>query len=216
MEQQYLEQKSRTQEFFEERLPAVLEDGSSYPLLLVALGEKPAALSMNVNHEQIEVLEEFCEEFNLHLRIYEGRMSKPDTAVGQNPSFNQKGAFIAKNPERFKILENSEGRFYGASDEAVGKFLDFPEKAIRFFNSTEQPGLESRKEIQRMKQKEEINSDLKYLNLITHIPAPEKESVEKAVETGKKREKLLEQFDKEMDTEIGRKYLNRRFGNNLY
>lgn len=204
------------EEFFREKLPNALKDGSSYPLLLIVLGEKPGALTMNVSDEQIEVLERSCEEFGLHLKVSEGRVSKPDSPTGVKPSFEQRGGFVARNPDRFHILQASEGRFYSFSDRAVGKFLGFPESAIEFFNSCEQPGLRSRRRIEELKEKGMFNDDTRYLNLTTYIPAPEKEAVEQAIETGKKRQEMLEKLDSELDTDIGRSYLERRFENSFY
>jgi hypothetical protein len=215
MEQLKTVQKSAMEEHFS-ALPEKLRDGSSYPLLLVVLGEKSAALTMNVKDEQVEAIRQLCDEFDPHLKVYEGRTSKPETSVGERPSFEQKGAFVARKEGRFEILEGSEGRFYGFSDKAVGKFLGFPESSIEFFDSHEQPGIISRREIHRMRDEGELPPDLEYLNLTTFIPAPEKEAVEKAIETGKRREKLLRELDQELEADIGEKYIKMRFNNNFY
>jgi hypothetical protein len=210
-------QKSEMQSFFREKLPKTIDDSSDFPMLLMVLGEKQAALTMNASDEQISALEEFCDEFGFHLKVLEGRTSKPSKAGAENPSFDQKGAFVATTEKRFEILEDSEGRFYGCSDKAVGEFLGFPESSIRFFNSCEQPGLKSRQKINELMENGEVKEkDLKYLNLTTFIPAPEIEAVRDAIELGKRREKRLEKFDSENSVGIGEGYLKRRFQNSFY
>ena len=209
-------QKAKLEKYFEDKLAKVIEDSSDFPMLLMVLGDKEAALTMNADEEQTKLLKEFAEAFDLDIRVYEGRESKPDKPGAENPSFNQKGVFLAVNEERFDILESSEGRFYGFSDEAVGEFLGFPESSIKFFNSTEQPGLESRKRINKMKKDEKFDGDLKYLNLTTYIPAPDRESIEEAIEKGVKREKALNRLDEENNVEIGHRYLEDRFSKSFY
>lgn len=209
-------QVTMIEEYFDGRLDAKIEDSSDYPMLLMAIGEKEAALTMNADKGQIEVLREFAEVFDLCLKVYEGRTSKPEKPGAEIPSFDQKGVFLATEEDRFDILENSEGRFYGFSDKAVGKFLGFPESSIKFFKSTEQPGLESRKKIKELKEKKEFNGDLKYLNLTTYIPAPDREAVEKAIQKGVSREKALFKIDEENNLDIGKKYLDSRLENSFY
>lgn len=209
-------QKTLLDDFFGGRLDEVIEDSSDYPMLLMVIGEKEAALTMNADEEQIKTLKEFAEAFDLHLRVYKGRTSKPGKPGAENPSFDQKGVFLATEEDRFDILENSEGRFYGFSDEAVGKFLGFPKSSIKFFNSTEQPGLESRSKINKLKESEEFERDMNYLNLTTYIPAPERDAVKEAIKTGIKREKALIEFDEENNVNIGKKYLEERFSSSFY
>ncbi|MFB6245319.1 MAG: hypothetical protein ABEJ03_03140, partial [Candidatus Nanohaloarchaea archaeon] len=172
----------KLERWFGERLPEVLTDGSEYPLLLTVLGEKPAALTMNIDSEQEKVLEELCDEFDLSMKTGEGRRSKPDRAVGENPVRDQKCAFIARDEERFDLLEASEGRFYGFSDRAVGKFLGFPEDAIEFFVQNEQPGMKSRKFMEKM---DDVNREL--VDLTTYIVPDSERAVRKAEEKGRKR-----------------------------
>lgn len=201
--------KEKLESWFGGRIQQVLDDGSEYPIFLVAIGEKPGALTMNVDRDQEEALEGLTKDLGLALKVSEGRISKPGVEVGKRPEHDQRCAFIAQSNERFKILEESSGRFYGFSDEAVGKFLGFPESAISFFIEHEQPGMISKKGI---KQKDPDNPEI--LGLTTFIPDPE--SLNEALETGKKRERQLERFDRQNQVSIGEDFIQKRKHNSLY
>lgn len=199
----------KIEEWFNRKLPDILEDGSSYPIFLVAIGEKPGALTMNVDEDQEKALREICWDLDLEIKVSQGRISKPDVTVGERPEHDQRCAFIARNEERMEILEDSKGRFYGFSDGAVGKFLGFPESAIKFFEENEQPGMVSKKAV--------LDEDLQgkeLLALTTFIPNPE--NLEEAVEIGRKRKKQLKEFDNRHDTDVGRKFIEKRLENSLY
>jgi hypothetical protein len=204
-----MENEKLLEKHFEDGLDTVIHDSSDYPMLLMVLGEKHAALTMNASDEEIDAIQSFCDDFDFTMRVREGRTSKPEGSLGNRPVDDGKCVFVADDEKRFKILERSEGRFYGYSDSAVGEFLGFPESAIEFFDSTEQPGMESRKFIEELKQNGEIE-DTKFIGLTSYIPAPAPEAVKQAVETGKKRYSVLQ------ETEIGKKYVQRRFENSLY
>ncbi|WEL19476.1 hypothetical protein [Candidatus Nanohalococcus occultus] len=187
----------------------VLSDGSEYPIFLVAIGEKPAALTMNVDDRQEKTLRELCSELDLAIKVSEGRVSKPGVAVGNRPEHDQRCAFITNDESRMEILENSSGRFYGFSDEAVGRFLGFPDSAIEFFEENEQPGMVSKKAVM-----EKDPDGKKFLALTTFIPAPE--SLKEAVEIGKRRKDELESFDRENNSSLGEEFIQRRFEGSLY
>lgn len=199
----------KLEKWFGEKLPELLEDSSEYPIFLVAIGEKPGALTMNVTEKQARELQEMCRELDLSIRITEGRVSKPDVAIGERPEHDQKCAFIARDNDRFEILEESEGRFYGFSDRAVGEFLGFPESAIKFFEEHEQPGMKSKKRILEEKPKER-----KLLALTTFIPSPD--ALEEAIEIGRKRKKQLEEFDRETGSGLGEQFIEKRMKDSLY
>lgn len=203
----------RLEEWFDRRLEAELDDSSEYPLLLVVLGEKPAALTMNVDDRQLELLKEFCHEFDLGIRVAEGRISKPGRTVGENERRDQEAAFICRDPERFNLLE--KGRFYGYSDRSVGRFLDFPQKAIDFFAESEQPGMESRKRIEEFKHSGKVEN-LEYLALTTFIPAPDLGHVRESVRLGKDRERTLEHMDSVCGFELGKKMKRERMDRSFY
>lgn len=199
----------KLEKWFDGRIQQVLEDGSEYPIFLVAIGEKPGALTMNVDREQEEVLRKLSEELDLSIKVSEGRVSKPGVNVGSRPEHNQRCAFIAQNSERFEILEESDGRFYGFSDRAVGEFLGFPDSAISFFSEHEQPGMISKKGIEN----EEMEGK-NFLGLTTFIPDPER--LEEAIEIGRERKKALEQFDEKKDAATGRQFIRKRTEDSMY
>ena len=205
---------SLMEKYFIDVLPEKLDDSSEYPIFLVAIGEKKGAVTMNADEDQVELLKMLCQDLGLHYEIGEGRKSKPSKAVGENKNLDQRGFFISNKKKHLEVLE--DGRFYGFSDRSVGKFLGFPDKAIEFFEAHEQPAMVSRKKIAEMREDGSFGEELKYLNLVTYIPPPEAECVEKGIEKGREREELMERYDGENGTDIGKKYLEKRFSRNLY
>jgi len=201
-------------EFFDQRLDELLDDGSEYPVFLVTIGEKKAAVTMNVSKEQIEILKELCSRFDLSYRIGEGRKSKPSKTTGEKTERKQRAFFVSNDESYFEVLE--EGRFYGFSDRSVGKLLGFPEKSVRFFVENEQPAMKSRKTISKMREDGTFGEDLKYLNLVTFIPSPDRKEIEKAIEKGRHRREKLEEFDEKTGLELGKKFIEQRTSRNLY
>lgn len=197
-----------------QELEDVLDDGSEYPFFLVTIGEKYGAVSMNTSDKQIQILKKFCNELDLEYRIGEGRVSKPSRKTTEKTKRKQKAFFVSRNDSHFEMLK--EGRFYGYSDRSVGEFLGFPEKSIEFFIENEQPAMKSRKQISEMREKESFEADLKYLNLVTFIPAPEQKEVRKAVEKGRERADKLTEFDEETGSDLGEKFIEKRMSKNLY
>jgi hypothetical protein len=52
-------------------------------------------------------------------------------------------------------------------------------------------------------------SDEKYLGLVSYVPEIEEESILSAVEEAKRREKVLEELDDELDVSVGEEYLDK-------
>lgn len=196
------------------RLQNLLEDGSQYPIFLVALGEKRGAVSMNVSEEQIQSLKRFCERLGLKYRTAEGRKSKPSRNVMEKTERDQNAFFVSREGSWFDILE--EGRFYGYSDRSVGEFLGFPKSSIEFFVENEQPAMRSREQISKMNKEQGLEADIRYLNLVTYIPAPEESEILKAVKKGRLRAEKLSEFDGMNDSELGEHLLEKRLSGNLY
>ncbi|MFB6182434.1 MAG: hypothetical protein ABEI78_00060, partial [Candidatus Nanohaloarchaea archaeon] len=117
-----------------------LEDGSSYPLVLLLLKQRPGAVVMHVEDKSEKILNEFAEEFKISTLKSEGRKSKSKAEEKFYP--NDKAIFLARNEKHFETLSQSETRFYGFSDKSVGEFLGFPEEAIQYFMKSESPGYE--------------------------------------------------------------------------
>ena len=110
------------------------------------------------------------------------------------------------------MLEDSYGNFYGCSDQAVGKFLGYPEESIEFYSEAEVPGEEYRKKLTELHERGEIDDEgLRYLQLVDYVPRPEKENILQAVEEGKRKEKALERFDEENSTRVAEMYLTELF-----
>lgn len=191
----------KIKEFFEDRLPEKITNEEVLDILFLVLGEKPGALVMGTGRKTREVLEDFRTEFNINMKVVKGpERSLVDRVLGRDTRFMKDSIFLARNPERFEILEDSNGSFCGFSDRAVGEFLGYPESAIEYYENktTEKPaGMEVEGMIEDMIKEGKIDSNAeKYLEMISYLPAPKEENIKNAVEEGKKRAEIIE------DTEL--------------
>lgn len=169
-------------------------------LFLMYIEERPSCLVMNTDSEEVEKLKDFCQTFNLHYQIEEGESKISGNAV-----------FIALDKKRLKMLEKSNGRFCGFSDIQVGKFLGFPEEDAEYFSQNITNGQiepEARRKAEKMIEDNLLSrEDLKYIQITTYVPKPEKKNVQKCVEKGKQNEKSVKEFDRLNDCELGERIL---------
>jgi hypothetical protein len=194
-------EKSDIEKYFLQILPEIFPSDECRGLLTLVAGERPGVLLMSVKEEDEKLVKNFCEDFGLELEF-----------MGERNELLDPGAFITDDLERFSMLEDSYGNFYGCSDGAVGKFLGYPEEAIEFYSETEVPGEEYRKKLTELHDRGEIDDeDLRYLQLVDYVPRPEKENILRAVEEGKRKEKALERFDEENNTRVAEMYLTELF-----
>ncbi|MFB6292615.1 MAG: hypothetical protein ABEI58_04455 [Candidatus Nanohaloarchaea archaeon] len=204
--------REKMEHYFLEEFPDTISLEEAYPLLLLVLDERPGALVMSAGRKKQKLLEKFAEDFQLAYRTYgEQDPGLLDRLLHRETPFSKPGAFLARDPERFDIIEEAEGGFYGTSDEAVGEFLGYPESAIEYYRREETLGSETLEKITGIMDNGDIaEEERRYLDLTTFIPEPDKNAVKSAIETGKRREALLKQLDRELDTSIGEKYLEAR------
>ncbi|QKQ98362.1 hypothetical protein GKQ38_02435 [Candidatus Nanohaloarchaea archaeon] len=193
-------ENSDIEKYFLQILPEIFPSDECRALLTLIAGERPGVLLMSVQEEDEKVVENFCNDFNLELRF-----------MGERNELFEPGAFIAHEEDRFSVLEESHGKFYTCSDEAVGKFLGYPEDAIKFYSSTEEdeiPGQKFREKVKGLFERDVLDEeDLKHLQLVDYVPRPEKENIIEAVKRGKKKEKSLRQFDERRETRVAEIYL---------
>ena len=210
-------EKKLLENYFLERLPDRIPSSEVFEILLVVLEERPGSLVMSPDYRDRKLLREFCHELELeYFEVEEKKRSLIDRLLGRDTRTFKGGFFIARDTERFEILKSSKGRFYGFSDEAVGKFLGFPEDDIDYFSRRAAKGEvwdETEEKVNEMIQNKDVKrNDVKYLGLTSYVPRPEKSNILKAVNKGRKREKTLLEFDERFDTEIGERYLAEQLG----
>ena len=194
-------EKSDIEKYFLQILPEIFPSDECRGLLTLVAGERPGVLLMSVKEEDEDLVKNFCDDFGLELEF-----------MGERTELLDPGAFIASDSEKFSVLEDSYGNFYGCSDEAVGKFLGYPEDAVNFYSEAEIPGEEYSEKVTVLYRSGAIDeNDLKHLQLIDYVPRPEKESILQAVEKGKMKEEKLREFDKENDTRVAEMYLQELF-----
>ncbi|MFB6100548.1 MAG: hypothetical protein ABEK16_04715 [Candidatus Nanohalobium sp.] len=191
--------EERVREYFRDRLPGVKTDGKVRDLLFLLLDEKPGALVMGVDRDTRKVLEDFSREFGLEMKVVEGGdRSLINRLLGRDKRFMKDSVFLARNRKRFRILEESDGRFCGFSDRAVGEFLGYPDSAIEYYveKTEEEPaGMEVAEKVEEMIEEEELDEDAEEcLEMLSYLPRPEEENIREAVEKGRGREKLWDRF----------------------
>jgi hypothetical protein len=176
-----------------QEMPEVLNLGQSISMLLLLEDEKPGVLIMSADDTQRAFTEAFCDKFGC---------SRMETEGIKNP-----GVFISKNSERFKILNQSSGGFYGAEESAVGKFLGYEKKAREYYEEMNEKGELARKEFEKKLKELEQNGEVpegyeNYLELIAYIPYPDKRHITQAIKEGEKRYQIL------MQDPVGQKLLS--------
>lgn len=185
-------------EYFEQNLPY----RDAIDLMLVFLDKRPACLVMDPEEEKLENIRDFCGKIGFHVRIRESEESS-DLA--------KTGVFVSRKRERFKLIENSEGRFYGFSDRKVGELLGFPEEDIEYFVENVKKGhveARTREKARELASEGLIDrEDLKFVELVTYVARPSERCVKRAVERGKDYRDALLEFDRETGSDIGKRLL---------
>jgi hypothetical protein len=130
-----------------------------------------------------------------------GERSLLDRLLGRDNRFEKESVYLAQKEERFNILENSEGRFNGFSDKAVGEFLGYPESAIEYYHGTEKPaGMEFHDTIEKLIEIGNISQEEREsLECLSYLPAPQEKQIIDAVNEGTRRQKLLEEAEELFD-----------------
>ena len=175
----------------------MLSDRETLDLLMMLQSTRPGCLIMDPNEEVKNRLQKFCKQ-----NSYPFEQKKDNTS-----KLGKKGFFITNERERLKIINRGTGRFYGASDRKVGKFLGFPEESISYFNHNIERGpiepqaREKRKQLVEQGVITEEEADIS--KIVSYVPKPSEKSILKAVKRGKTHIRNLRTFDQRTDSKIG-------------
>lgn len=180
-------------------LESLLSDREMLDLLLVLTSSRPACLIMDPEDKELEVLENLCQDLELQMSIFEDNGSS---------MLGTRGIFIYRDEERIKLLEGSEGRFYGLDDRDVGEFLGFPEEDSKYFHNHIEEGAvepETRATVESMRKNGKLSSqDAKLVDIVSYVPKPDENGVLRALERSKNYLENIEEFDERNNTEIGK------------
>ncbi len=191
----------KLEEYFFDRFPVRFDTHSQLSLLFLLIGEKPGANVMFVDESKEELLEDFCEDFDLEYQSFESEIHMT--------------YYITLDEQYFDLLEkvDEESKYY--TQESSGKFLGYPENAIKFFTQeTGERNLSQRFEekVDEMIEKDELSEENSYLlDLALFTPELTSDGVLQAVEVGERRRELLRQLDRRHDTDFGEKILDKVF-----
>lgn len=188
-------------------LESLLSDREMLDLLLVLTSSRPACLIMDPEDKELEVLENLCQDLELQMSIFEDNGSS---------MLGTRGIFIYRDEERIKLLEGSEGRFYGLDDRDVGEFLGFPEEDSKYFHNHIEEGAvepETRATVDSMRKNGKLSSqDAKLVDIVSYVPKPDENGVLRALERSKNYLENIEEFDERNNTEIGRNVVSSFLG----
>lgn len=205
------------EEYFLEKLPEKIPYEQAFDILMMLTGEKPGSLVMSPSIKQKKVLEDLCEGLDLSYRITGGKeRSLLDKVLRRDTRMFKDGFFIARDEKALERLEQSDGKFYGFSDRGVGEFLGYPKESTIYYQETREPATQASEEkIEELEEKGELDGkDKEFLALISYVPRPEEVSILRAVKIGEMREKKLKELDKDLETEIGEKYIEKMKASN--
>ena len=193
------------EKYFLEVFPDSLVNEEVYHILLLVLGEKPGVLLMNVKRSDIKMIREFCNDFDLEIKVTGDDISILDKLLGRVPAVDNTNIYLAEDEERFDLLKGSKEGYGRFTDRSIGEFLGYPEDSLKYYESEEIPG-------KFFQEKADFtgfeDSDLEYLELVSYVPDPDPESVSRAIDLGKRREELLRSLDNELGIEVGENYLS--------
>lgn len=172
----------------------VITDEELFHLMMVALDRKPGGLVMDPDVEAVNKLMQGMEEIGIDNRLMGGReKGLLHRLLRRDRSLDSQGFFYTRESSRFRILEESDGRFYGCSSDAVGEFLGYPEKSVIYYSESRKMGMDTVRKIREGFDE----SDLRFLALVGYIPSPDRQQVEKAVKKGRERSELIEEKGEE-------------------
>lgn len=187
--------------YFLERFTTRFDIQSQLSLLFLLIGEKPGAMIMFVDESKEELLKEFCRDFDLNFQ-------KKESDIHQI-------FYVTMDEKYFDLLETveDEGSFY--TKKSMGKFLGYPAEAIDFFvqnSGNLRLRDDMREKIDDMIENGDLTRENSYLlDLVMFTPELTHKGVKNAVEIGERRRELLRQFDRQHDTELGDKILEKIF-----
>ncbi len=182
-------------------------------LLLMKQGEKPGVLIMSGDHRQKKKIRKICNVEDRHWRVYGSSIEKENLrrkikkflGFSSSDPFDTAGIFVARNQERFEILEDSSGDFYGFTDSAVGEFLGYEKDSVEFYENLEKNETAVKpydEKVDEMLENGDLEEDeLKFLELVFYVPVPDREHIMDALTTGRDRWEILS------SSETGKKYL---------
>lgn len=225
----------RFEEFFLEDALDHMIVNEALDLLLLAVGEKPAA-STTAHFEKISpgfrsFIEDFAEEFDLYYVTRDVEDQHPE----EDENITGSSVFLTDEKERLELITPLEE----ATNSDIGSFLGYPDDAVEAFESSrgfdevytrfeelmededfsEEEALDFLEEntsgksyAERFDEKVEeldLSGDEKYLGLVSYIPRIEEENILEAVEEGKRREKVLQDLDEKLGVSVGEEYLGK-------
>ena len=183
---------------FEDAVPR-LDLDTRVSLALLAVGEKPAVSVKFMDSGKKSLIEDFLDLTGLEFLSFETEMHHK--------------YYIARDISRFQMLEKVEDDSPYHTARSEGLFLGYPESAVDYFVKNQRKASRKLKsKSAKMAERNLVEKDrLYYLDLINYIPEVSAEGIIEGIEHGRIREKKLEEYDEENDSELGEKLLNEIF-----
>lgn len=187
----------KMEKYFLERFQIRFDVQSRLSLFFMLTGEKPGARVMFIDESKKEIVEDFCDEFDLEYRSFETDLHHK--------------YYITTREEIFDYLERMDKEEPYFTKRSEGKFLGYPNSAIDYFvenSGSHDLGRELNGKVDEMLEKGRIEEENLYLpDLVLFKPAATDRGVLQAMEIGEKRKEQLMRFDRKNNSKLGEKLL---------
>jgi|GEM_PF-1631850 len=183
---------------FEEMVPG-FDIEQRVSLVLILIGERPGASLKFMDSDKKKFVEKFVELTDFEVLEFE---------TGMHHKY-----YIARDINRFQLLEKVEKDSPYHTVKSEGIFLGYPRSAVDFYRSNRRKASEIFKsKVSDMISKNLIEKEnLAYLDLVSYIPEASGTGVLEAIDHGKIHEEEMERFDEENDTDICEKMIDKVF-----
>lgn len=168
-------------------------------LVLLMIGESPGVSLKFMDDEKKSFVEEFVELTDFEVLTFE---------TGMHHKY-----YIARDINRFQLLEKVEKDSPYHTVKSEGLFLGYPRSAVDFYRSNRREASRIFKsKVSDMLSKNLVDQeDLAYLDLVSYIPEASGTGILEAIDHGKIYRDKMKEFDEENNTEICGKMLDEVF-----
>lgn len=168
-------------------------------LVLILIGERPGVSLKFMDSDKKKFIEKFIELTDFEVLEFE---------TGMHHKY-----YIARDINRFQLLEKVEKDSPYHTVKSEGLFLGYPRSAVDFYRKNRRKASQIFKgKVSDMLEKNLIDrDDLAYLDLVSYIPEASGNGILEAIDHAKIYEDEMEKFDEENDTDICEKMIEEVF-----
>ena len=168
-------------------------------LVLILIGERPGVSLKFMDSDKKKFIEKFIELTDFEVLEFE---------TGMHHKY-----YIARDINRFQLLEKVEKDSPYHTAKSEGLFLGYPRSAVDFYreNRRKAPRIFKGKVSDMLNKNLIDEDDLAYLDLVSYIPEASGNGILEAIDHAKIYEDEMEKFDEENNTDICEKMIQEVF-----